>query len=88
MPPPLAFDDPGAHDDEAARGIRVGNIRAWHDAVERILIGGNHIATHRTDSWPAVGTPHEAALEKLGAGKDYDMWCCWNAMMQSRDALV
>lgn len=57
-------------------------------AVERMAIGVNHIATYRTDKWPDYGTPWEAALEKLGAGREYDMWCCWNAAMCARDLLT
>jgi hypothetical protein len=31
----LDFDDAGAGDDHPARGVTVGDIRAWHDAVLR-----------------------------------------------------
>lgn len=34
MRPILDFDDAGASDDEPARGVTVGDIRAWHDAFE------------------------------------------------------
>ena len=56
-----------------------------HEIIERMGIGVNHIATYRTDKWPDYGTPCDAALEKLGAGREYDMWCCWNAAMCARD---
>ncbi len=56
-------------------------------ALERTLIGVNHIATYRTSKWPNYGTAWEAALETLGAGIEYDMWCCWNAAMCARDSL-
>lgn len=57
-------------------------------AIERMAIGCNHIATYRTDRWPDYGTDHEIVLEKLGAGREYDMWCCWNAHMCARDAIA
>lgn len=56
-------------------------------ALEKTQIGVNHIATYRTDKWPDYGTDHEVVLEALGAGQDYDMWCCWNAAMVARDEL-
>ena len=33
----LEFDDPGASDNEPAKGVTVGDIRAWHDQYDRIL---------------------------------------------------
>jgi hypothetical protein len=59
-------------------------IELLRAALNKCLIGGNHIATYKNDNWPAVGHDHALALDKLGAGKDYDMWCCWNALMQAR----
>lgn len=32
----LDFDDAGAGDDEPAKGVTVGDIRAWHDAFRFI----------------------------------------------------
>ncbi len=63
-------------------------------AMQHLLICGNHIATHRTDRWPDYkldGLTREQqvenALRVLGATQDYDMWCCWSGMMQTRDEL-
>lgn len=63
--------------------------------VERMLVAGNHIATYRSDNWPDYkldgltrGQQCEHALRILGAGRDYDMWCCWSAMMQARDDYI
>lgn len=33
----LEFDDPGAQDDERAKGVTVGDIRAWNDQYDRLL---------------------------------------------------
>jgi len=62
-------------------------IERLQAACDRMMIGGNHIATYRTERWPDPGTDHEVALETLGAGREYDMWCCWNAIMEARRAL-
>lgn len=34
----LTFDDPGASDAEPANGITVGDIRAWYDQYDRIVL--------------------------------------------------
>lgn len=69
----------------------IGELNAELDrlrtTVERMATGVNHIATYRTALWPNYGTDPMVALEKLGAGRDYDMWCCWNAAMCARDNL-
>jgi hypothetical protein len=36
MRPLLDFDDAGAQDDHPARGVTCGDIRAWHDEIERL----------------------------------------------------
>lgn len=63
-------------------------------AIERLMTAGNHIATWRGKRWPDYppggltrDQQCEHALRTLGAGKDFDMWCCWSAMMQVRDEL-
>jgi hypothetical protein len=34
MRDPLDFDDAGADDDEPAKGITIGDVRAWHDEMQ------------------------------------------------------
>lgn len=70
-----------------ARGKAEQREARYREALELCMIGGNHIATYRTDKWPTPGTDHNEALERLGAGREYDMWCCWNAIMRARAAL-
>ena len=72
---------------EARDAFQSARIAALTEALARTQIGVNHIATYRTAAWPDVGTAHEIALERLGAGREYDMWCCWNAAMQALAAL-
>jgi hypothetical protein len=73
--------DPAAHKQK----LEAENDRL-RAACERMMVGGNHIATYRTAEWPNYGAEPMAALEKLGAGREYDMWCCWAAIMSARDA--
>ena len=65
------------------------------EAINGVMVAGNHIATYRSDCWPNYPLDGltrdqqcEQALRRLGAGRDYDMWCCWSAMMQIRDGLA
>ncbi|MDE2096885.1 MAG: hypothetical protein KGL39_06520 [Patescibacteria group bacterium] len=69
-------------------------IERLRAGVDRLFVAGNHIATWRTERWPDYPLDGltrdqqcEHALRTLGAGRDYDMWCCWSAMMQVRDEL-
>jgi len=57
------------------------------EAWERVAIGGNHLATWLPEPCPPVETEPLVALEQIGAGIHYDVWCCWRAIMQSRAAL-
>lgn len=63
-------------------------------AIERVLIGGNHLANWSGNwpGWQLDGLDRrqqcESSLRTLGAGKDYDMWCCWSTIMQERDTLA
>lgn len=69
-------------------------IEALRKIIDRLLTAGNHIANYRSDRWPFYPLDGltrdqqcEHALRTLGAGREYDMWCCWSAMMQARDDL-
>lgn len=68
-------------DEAEARAKRLE--KAW----ERVAIGGNHLATWLPEPCPPVETEPLVALEQIGAGIHYDVWCCWRAIMQSRAAL-
>lgn len=72
----------------------MATVSRQREIIDRMLTAGNHIATYRTDRWPGYQLDGldrrehcEHALRVLGATKDYDMWCCWSAMMQARDEL-
>lgn len=87
--PQLTGDEaPCAHLCYCERAANRAEIERLQAAVQRMGIGVNHIASYRTDAWPDYGAACDVALEKLGAGREYDMWCCWNAAMCARDALT
>ena len=62
-------------------------IERLRAALEDALTGINHVALYKADNWPKPGTDHMEALERIGAGQSYDLWCCWNAGMRARHAL-
>lgn len=57
------------------------------EAFNKVLIAGNHIAC----CIPADHLPYSAhsdeALEKYGAGREYDTWVGWAGIMRQRDAV-
>lgn len=55
---------------------------------EIVLIGGNHLALHIGDNPPHSRTDPLVALEHYSAGMQYDLWCCWAAIMNARDGAV
>lgn len=64
-------------------------------AIDRLLAAGNHAANCKEDDWPGYqlnGLTREqqceSAMHYLGETKEYDMWCCWSAIMQERDNLA
>lgn len=53
-------------------------------AVANVLTGINHVALYKADNWPEPGMDPMVALEQIGAGQSYDLWCCWSAGMRVR----
>lgn len=45
----LEFDDAGASGDEPAKNVTVGDIRAWHDEIERLREAFRHYHKKRPD---------------------------------------
>ena len=67
---------------------QAAKIKALVKALNGVMIGGNHLAT-----WlPIDHAPFEAdpltVLEQMGAGMEYDIWCCWRSIMQARPVLA
>lgn len=59
---------------------------AIEKALDMCLIGGNHLGCHKREDWPASDADHGPALEYLVSKygvKEYDIWCCWSALMRA-----
>ena len=73
-------------------------LRAQRDqllaALKLVMIGGNHLASvligQLGGDFAAFFPPdldHEIALRVLGATDEYEVWCCWAAIMTARAAM-
>ena len=58
------------------------------EALERVMVGGNHLAIWLPDDHPTAEAEPLAALEQIGAGVSYDVWCCWRVIMLARTTLA
>lgn len=60
-------------------------------ALEKILIGGNHLGSALThmlgDDFLEYETDFNQACEILNDPIKYDLWVCWAVMMRVRDSL-
>lgn len=71
MKPLLDFDDAGAEDDHPARGVTVGDIRAWFDAITELLSGHDnlYLAQFGEHSNPRDDIAAKAARAAVSTGK-------------------
>ena len=58
------------------------------EALGGVMVGGNHLATILPDSFPPAETEPLIALEKIGYGYDFEVWCCWRSIMLARTTLA
>jgi hypothetical protein len=58
------------------------------EALERCMVGGNHLAVWLPEPCPPVEAEPLVALEQIGAGMTYDLWCCWRVIMHARAVLA
>lgn len=63
-------------------------------ALELTMVGGNHLASVLVGNLgPGFAlryppdTDHEMALRGICATDNYEIWCCWSAIMRAREAL-
>ena len=68
--------------------------RRMYTALERIGIGGNHLASALihilgagNDTFPPYSTSWDDAAKIIGDPINTDLWTCWAVMMLERDAL-
>jgi hypothetical protein len=57
------------------------------EALDAVLIGGNHLAVHIGMDHPPHTATHEEAMKFYRPGWSLDAWCCWKAIMELRDAM-
>lgn len=57
------------------------------EALEGVLIGGNHLALLIGADHPPATASCDEALEHYGSSDTYEVWCCWRSIMQARAAL-
>ncbi|MDC0657070.1 hypothetical protein N6L27_03575 [Leisingera sp. SS27] len=74
------------HEMEATKEAARAREAILREALQGVMVGGNHLAAHLQGFIPA-GSDHRDVLDHLGAGVSYDIWCCWNAIMHARAAL-
>lgn len=84
---PLYFDDAGAADDEPAKGILIGHVRAWHDQIERLKEVITPFVNIRDQSPQNMAkiihkgldglTPIDLTVTK---NQFMDAWLLWNAL--------
>lgn len=74
--------------------IAVANARAisavpdMMEALNRVLIGGNHLGLVIGADHPPHTATHDEARKHYGAGDKYEAWCCWREIMNARSALA
>lgn len=56
-------------------------------ALEKVMVGGNHVALLIGADHPPYTASHNDALKHYGAGDQYEAWCCWRTIMEARDVL-
>lgn len=60
---------------------------ALREALDGVMIGGNHVALLIGADHPPHTASHDDALTHYGAGRQYEAWCCWRSIMHARAAL-
>jgi hypothetical protein len=61
------------------------DAKALMQALDLVMIGGNHLATHIDFDGPNWHATPDEGLAHYGAGPAYDSWCCWRAIMKARE---
>ena len=57
-------------------------------ALDGVMVGGNHLAVWLPYDHPTAETEPQVALEQIGAGVSYDVWCCWRSIMKARNTIA
>jgi len=66
---------------------QAATIKALLEALDGVMIGGNHLAGLLPMDNVSYESDPATALEQMGSGMDYEVWCCWRSIMRARDAV-
>lgn len=58
------------------------------EAMQSVMVGGNHLGLVIGDNHPAYTENHESARKHYGTGFHYEAWCAWKTIMHARAALA
>lgn len=58
------------------------------EALSGVMVGGNHLALLLPDNFSPAETKPLDALEIMGAGRNYEIWCCWRSIMLAGTTLT
>lgn len=58
------------------------------EALSGVMVGGNHLALLLPDNFLPAETEPLDALDMMGAGDAYEVWCCWRSIMLARTTLA
>lgn len=67
------------HPSQSSRGE---DEKITSELLEKVLIGGNHLALHIGAEHPLYTDSCDTALAWYGPGIKYDVWCCWKNIME------
>ena len=71
-----------------ANARAISAVPEMMEALESVLIGGNHLGLVIGADHPPHTATHEDAQRHYGAGDKYEVWCCWQAIMNARADLA
>jgi len=75
-------------DDYINRAVAAADrIEKLEAALQKVMIGGNHVALLIGVGPPPHTSTHEKALMHYNGGDAYEAWCCWKTIMEARKAL-
>ena len=77
-----------ANEAEAYAGELEAKLAKALEGLDRVMVGGNHLATILPDNFPPAETEPLIALETMGYGHDFEVWCGWRSIMLARTTLA
>ena len=66
-------------------GLVIHENEALRQLIARVMVGGNHLASHIDANGPNWRASYDEGMNFYGAGLRYDAWCCWKTIMLIRE---